>query len=74
MAFDEVEIPLENEAPSAGGHDPDLVAGSEPGLLESLDGQRRLMLRADASRRSRRAGFRGGRDGSVFSIPTKVVA
>ncbi len=49
MAFDEIEIPLENEAPSAGGHYANLVAGSEPGLLESLDGQRGLMLGADAS-------------------------
>jgi len=48
MAFDEIEIPLENEAPTAGGYNANLVAGSKPGLLESLDGQRRLMLGADA--------------------------
>ena len=49
MAFDKIEIPLENEAPSAGSHDTNLIARSEPGLFESLDGQRRLMLGADAS-------------------------
>lgn len=49
MGLDEVEIPLEDEAASAGGNHADLVAGLEPGLLQSLNRQSRLMLRTDPS-------------------------
>ena len=49
MTLDEVEVPLEHEAPSAGRNDTNLVARLESGLLEGLDGKRRLMLRADPS-------------------------
>jgi hypothetical protein len=49
MALDQVEVPFEDEASSAGSDHADLVAGFEPGLFECLDRERRLMLRADAS-------------------------
>ena len=48
MTLDEIEVPLEDEAPSAGSNHANLVACFEPGLLESLDGERGLMFRADA--------------------------
>lgn len=49
MAFDEVEVPLENQTPLAGGNDTNFIAGLEAGLSEGLHGNRRLMLRADPS-------------------------
>jgi hypothetical protein len=48
MALDEVEVALEDEAPSAGSNHANLVAGFETGVFESLHGKRCLMLRTDA--------------------------
>jgi len=47
MPLDDVEVALENKTSSPRRQDTNFVARLEPGLPESLDRNRRLVLRAD---------------------------
>ena len=48
MALDDVHVPLEHEATPAGCNDADFIAWLQPGVLQGLYRDGRLMLCADA--------------------------